>query len=101
MVNSTNGLIRKINTNTGTSDSDIDSDINNLRVFILDPGLGPYHGKVIFDSDSLGHDRAILVVMLRSSKKFWLKFFFAWRLYSLKTSFIVGKLSSDLIIYFL
>ena len=54
VVNSTNGLIRKINTNTGTSDSDIDSDINNLRVFILDPGLGPYHGKVIFDSDSLG-----------------------------------------------
>ena len=54
VINSINGVIRKINANTGTSDSDIDSDINDLRVFLLDPGIGPRHGKVIFDADSLG-----------------------------------------------
>ena len=47
---SLDGVIRKII----SADTDIDSDVNNLRISLVNPGTGPNNGNVTINADKLG-----------------------------------------------
>ena len=49
-ISTDNGVIKKII----SADSDIDSDINNLRISLVNPGTGPNNGSVTINPDRLG-----------------------------------------------
>ena len=49
-ISTDNGVIKKII----SADSEIDSDINNLRISLVNPGTGPNNGSVTINPDRLG-----------------------------------------------
>jgi len=49
-VSTGDGVIKKI----VSSDTDVDSDVNNLRATLVNPGTGPNNGNITFNVDKLG-----------------------------------------------
>ena len=49
-ISTGDGVIKKII----SADTDIDSDVNNLRISLVNPGTGPNNGSVTINADKLG-----------------------------------------------